>query len=234
MEDRKPYEKPIIFILGGPGSGKGTQCERIVEKYGFCHMSTGDLLRDEVKKETPRAHQLKETMASGQLVAQDTILALIRDAIKVNWQAKGYLIDGFPRDTKQGKNFERDINKCVCIMYFECSNDEMTKRLMGRAKTSGRVDDNPETIKKRLQTFEEQTKPVVAEWGNRVRTINAMRSADEIFKDVQKEFKNLMMYHSKNEFQFSDIKPKESKKSKAAKAKEAKAKESEKSGKSKK
>jgi len=197
-----PYEKPIIFILGGPGSGKGTQCEKIVAEYGFCHMSTGDLLRDEVASNSPRAEKLKQTMAEGKLVSQDTVLELIRDCMEKNHRAKGYLIDGFPRDVPQGRKFENELSRCVAIMYFEATNDEMTKRLMGRAKTSGRVDDNAETIKKRLHTFESQTMPVVKEWGNRVRTVNAMRGTDEIFADVKWNFKNLLMYHAKNQFYF--------------------------------
>jgi adenylate kinase len=201
MAFEKPYNKPIIFILGGPGSGKGTQCERIVKEYGFCHMSTGDLLREEVNRGTARADHLKKTMADGKLVSQDVILGLVRDAMERNHRAKGFIIDGFPRDIPQGLTFERQIARCVCIMYFECTNEEMTKRLMGRAKTSGRVDDNAETIKKRLHTFEDQTKPVVKEWGRRVRTINAMRSVEEIYKDVQHHMWNLMMYHSQN-FQY--------------------------------
>lgn len=200
MASNKPYEKPIIFILGGPGSGKGTQCERIVKEYGFCHMSTGDLLRDEVNRGSERAEKLKKTMADGKLVSQDVILELVRDAMQRNSSAKGFIIDGFPRDIPQGLQFERSIAPCVCIMYFECTNEEMKKRLMGRAKTSGRVDDNEETIAKRLHTFESQTKPVVHEWGRRVRTIDAMRDVESIYKDVQHHFNNILMYHGQNYF----------------------------------
>jgi len=200
MAFEKPYARPIIFILGGPGSGKGTQCERIVKEYGFCHMSTGDLLRDEVSKGSDRAELLKKTMAEGKLVSQDVILQLVRDCMEKNRKAMGFIVDGFPRDIPQGRTFEESIAPCVSIMYFECTSAEMTKRLMGRAKTSGRVDDNAETIKKRLATFEEQTIPVVKEWGRRVRTINAMRTVEEIFKDVQAAMNNIVMYHGQNNF----------------------------------
>lgn len=195
---RKPFNRPVIFILGGPGSGKGTQCEKIVKDYGYHHMSTGDLLRDEVKRGSKRADCLKQTMAEGKLVSQDVILELVRDEMDRSRRAKGFIIDGFPRDIPQGLQFEKSIARCISIMYFECTNEEMTKRLMGRAKTSGRVDDNAETIKKRLHTFEEQTKPVVKEWGRRVRTINAMRGVDDIYRDVQTHMRNLQMYHAQN------------------------------------
>jgi len=186
-----PEGQNIVFVLGGPGSGKGTQCEKIVEKYGFCHMSTGDLLREEVKKESDRAHQLKDIMAKGQLVSQDTILELLRDCIASNKDAKGFLIDGFPRDVPQGGKFEAEIAKCKFILYFECTNDCMTERLLGRALTSGRVDDNIETIKLRLKTFEDQTIPVVSKWADRVKKVDAMRGKDEIFADVCKAFDTL-------------------------------------------
>ncbi|XP_065068415.1 adenylate kinase isoenzyme 5-like [Rhopilema esculentum] len=176
----------IVFVLGGPGSGKGTQCERIVAKYGFCHLSTGDLLREEVQSGSKRAEALKAIMEKGELVSQDTILELLSEAMIKNKDAKGFLVDGFPRDVPQGQKFENEVGTCNFILYFDCSNECMTERLLGRAKTSGRVDDNEETIKKRLKTFEEQTLPVLDVYGgqNKVQRINAERGIDEIFTDV--------------------------------------------------
>eukprot|EP00794_Sanderia_malayensis_P016052 gene16052-17674_t len=176
----------IVFVLGGPGSGKGTQCERIIEKYGFCHLSTGDLLREEVQSGSKRAEALKAIMAKGELVSQDTILELLSEAMVRNKDCKGFLIDGFPRDVPQGEKFENEVGICKFILYFDCSNECMVERLLGRAKTSGRVDDNEETIKKRLNTFEAQTLPVidVYEKQGKVRKINAERGIDAIFSDV--------------------------------------------------
>jgi len=176
--------KNIIFVLGGPGSGKGTQCEKIVEKYGFCHLSTGDLLREEVKKKSERADKLNAIMKRGELVPQEVILELLRDAMIAKKDCKGFLIDGFPRDVPQGIKFEKTVGKCKCILYFECSNECMTERLLSRGKTSGRTDDNSETIKLRLKTFEEQTIPVVAQFKDCVKRINAERNVDVIFADV--------------------------------------------------
>ena len=176
--------KNIVFVLGGPGSGKGTQCDKIVAKYGFYHLSTGDLLREELVSGSARADELKDIMAKGELVSMDTVLELVKEAMIKNKDCKGFLIDGFPRDVPQGEKFEREIEACKFILYFECSNEEMTKRLLERAKTSGRVDDNEETIKKRLKTFEDQTLPVVDKFSDRVKKISAMGSVDEIFGNV--------------------------------------------------
>jgi len=176
----------ILFVLGGPGSGKGTQCEKIVGKYGFCHLSTGDLLREEVQSGSKRAEALKEIMGKGELVSQDTILELLSEAMVKRKDSKGFLIDGFPRDVPQGEKFENEVGTCKFILYFDCSNQCMVERLLGRAKTSGRVDDNEVTIKKRLKTFEDQTLPVldVYDKQGKIRKVNAERGVDDIFSDV--------------------------------------------------
>ena len=177
-------DKNIIFVLGGPGSGKGTQCEKIVEKYGFCHLSTGDLLREEVKQESERAAKLNAFMKEGKLVPQEVILELLRDAMIARKECKGFLIDGFPRDVPQGEKFETTVGKCKVLLYFQCSNEEMTKRLMKRGESSGRADDNMDTIKLRLKTFEDATVPVVDKYSDRAKIINAERDKEVIFGDV--------------------------------------------------
>lgn len=112
---------PIIWVLGGPGSGKGTQCDRIVAKYKFSHFSTGDLLRDEVKSGSEKGKQLSELMTRGDLVPNDEVLALLKAAMeKVADQTVGYLIDGYPREKDQGAAFERQIAPVDIILYFEC------------------------------------------------------------------------------------------------------------------
>jgi len=177
-------DKNILFVLGGPGSGKGTQCAKIVEKYGFCHLSTGDLLREEVKSGSKRAEEMNAIMAKGELVPLETILELLREAMLKRADCKGFLIDGYPRDVPQGEKFEESVGKCKFILYFHCTNEVMTQRLLERAKKSGRVDDNEETIKLRLNTFENQTLPVLDRFADRVKKIDAMRGVDDIFADV--------------------------------------------------
>merc|ERR1712050_681263 len=100
---------PIVWVLGGPGSGKGTQCDKIVEKYGFCHLSSGDLLREEVASGSARGKELQEIMTKGNLVPLETVLAMIKDKMFANQDASGFLIDGYPRELDQGKKFEETI-----------------------------------------------------------------------------------------------------------------------------
>ncbi|NWX90762.1 KAD1 kinase, partial [Nothoprocta pentlandii] len=148
----------IIFVVGGPGSGKGTQCEKIVQKYGYTHLSTGDLLRAEVSSGSERGKKLKEIMEKGELVSLDTVLDMLRDAMLAKADtSKGYLIDGYPREVKQGEEFEKKIGPPTLLLYVDAGKDTMVKRLLKRGQTSGRVDDNEETIKKRLETYYKAT-----------------------------------------------------------------------------
>lgn len=177
----------IVFVLGGPGCGKGTQCDKIVAKYGYTHLSTGDLLRDEVASGSARGKQLTQIMERGDLVPLDTVLGLLRDAmLKKASTSKGFLIDGYPRELDQGKKFEADVAPVNAVLYFEVSDETMTKRLLKRAETSGRVDDNEETIKKRLKTFHNHTQPVIDYYTgqNKVCQIVAEGTIDEIFAKV--------------------------------------------------
>jgi len=182
---------PIIFIVGGPGSGKGTQCEKISEKYNLTHLSSGDLLRAEVNSCSDFGLKLKETMDAGKLVSLETVLELIRNAMNnsINaGQTKGFLIDGYPRDVKQGEIFEAEIQPCAKVIFFDASEPVLVNRLLKRGETSGRTDDNEETIKKRLHTYVESTKPVVTYYSNsgKLVRIEADRTVDEIFSDVCK------------------------------------------------
>ena len=102
--------KKIVFIVGGPGSGKGTQCDRIVAKYGYCHLSSGDLLRAEVASGSERGQKLNEIMKTGGLVPLETVLAMIKDKMMANADAKGFLIDGYPREVAQGEQFESTVS----------------------------------------------------------------------------------------------------------------------------
>merc|ERR1712080_451347 len=130
---------------------QGTQCDKIVAKYGYTHLSSGDLLRGEAASGSERGKSLTAIMESGQLVPLATVLDLLAGAmIKRLGGSKGFLIDGYPREVAQGEEFEKAIAPCKHILYFEVSDDCMTGRLLKRAEASGRADDNVETIKKRL------------------------------------------------------------------------------------
>ncbi len=191
-----PKENPlkdanIIFVVGGPGSGKGTQCERIVAKYGYTHLSSGDLLREEVKSGSERGKILNEMMQKGLLVSNQIVLDMIKDAmIAKHKTSKGFLIDGYPRQVDQGIEFEKQIAPCKMVLYIDASDESMKKRLLHRGQSSGRVDDNEETIKQRLQTFHQVTKPVIDyyEKQSKLVRVSSEKAPDEVFVDVQKAF----------------------------------------------
>ncbi|XP_022216784.1 adenylate kinase isoenzyme 1 isoform X2 [Drosophila obscura] len=180
-------EIPIIWILGGPGCGKGTQCAKIVEKYGFTHLSSGDLLRNEVASGSDKGRQLQEVMSRGGLVSNDEVLSLLNDAIsRAKGSSKGFLIDGYPREKNQGVAFEERIGPADLALYFDCSEDTMLKRIMARAAAAAvkRADDNEQTIRTRLQTFKLNTSAILELYGDKTLTINAERDVDDIFQEV--------------------------------------------------
>lgn len=186
--DKSPLKAanlPVIWVLGGPGCGKGTQCEQIVAKYGFTHLSSGDLLREELKSGSDRAKILDEIMKKGDLVPLFVVLDLLAEAMIAKLSgSKGYLIDGYPREVAQGQEFEKEILPCSQILYFDVSDETMTARLLNRGKTSGRADDNVETIKLRLDTFHKHSRPVVDAYKEKCSTIPAERDPKDIFADV--------------------------------------------------
>lgn len=187
MTSVKESNLQFIWLLGGPGSGKGTQAERIVKKYGYTHISTGDLLREEVNSGSERGADLSKVMKEGGLVSTDVVMELLSEKVlKELPTSKGYLIDGYPREKAQGEQFERYITSPSAIIYLEVPDDVMISRLLERAKTSGREDDNEETIKKRLQTFHDNNDPILQAFEAKVSQLNAVRSPEEIFVDVEK------------------------------------------------
>jgi len=188
--DKSPLTKanlPVIWVLGGPGCGKGTQCDKIVAQYGYTHLSSGDLLREEVKSGSDRGKTLNAMMEKGDLVPLFVVLDLLAEAMLAKLDgSKGFLIDGYPREVSQGEEFEKEICPCSKILYFEVSDATMTERLLKRGQSSGRVDDNVETIKKRLDTFHKHSEPVMDHFAAKCAKIPAERSVDDIYADVQK------------------------------------------------
>ncbi|EJW86880.1 hypothetical protein WUBG_02209 [Wuchereria bancrofti] len=147
---------PVIFVIGAPGAGKGTQCAKMVEKYGLTHLSTGDLLRNEVESCGARADSLKKMMQNGELVPARIVLDLLKEAMSratING-SRGFLIDGYPREIIQGEQFEREVQSPDLVIYFKADKKVLYERCMNRQKISGRFDDSSETIQKRLKTYE--------------------------------------------------------------------------------
>uniref|UniRef100_A0ACD5Z0Y4 Uncharacterized protein n=2 Tax=Avena sativa TaxID=4498 RepID=A0ACD5Z0Y4_AVESA len=183
----------IAFILGGPGSGKGTQCSRIASDFGFAHVSAGDLLRNEITSGTDQGELILEIIREGRIVPSEITVELVRKAIE-STTAKRVLIDGFPRCEENRIAFEKITGtEPDLVVFFDCPEDLMVKRLLGR--NQGRVDDNIETIKKRLKVFESLNMPVVNYYSSKGKAhkINATGSADEIFEAVRKLFSSLRL-----------------------------------------
>lgn len=176
---------PVVFVFGGPGSGKGTQCDKIVAKYGFTHISSGDLLRAEVASGSDRGKQIDDIMKQGALAPLSMILQLIKETMQKDLPtAKGFLLDGYPRNVEQGERFEAEVCKCTNLIYFEVSDDTMKARILKRGQTSGRVDDNADTAVKRIKTFHDESQPVLDKYKDIVHKISAEDDPDKVFASV--------------------------------------------------
>lgn len=153
-----------IVIFGAPGSGKGTQSKMIVERYGFDYISTGDMLRQAISQGSELGRTAKEYIDRGQLVPDDLIVRLIADFLDGKHGSKGVIFDGFPRTLKQAEALKTMLNErgtdIHILLDLQVEDDELVDRLIERGKISGRSDDNPETIKARLDVYHTQTAPL--------------------------------------------------------------------------
>lgn len=185
-----------IWVIGGPGCGKGTQCDKIIAKYGFQHLSSGDLLREEVASGSPRGASLQELMSKGLFVPTDIVLELIKErmnkAREQGTTTTGFLIDGYPRELEQGILFEKNVCPVDLIIFFDVANETLKKRLLGRAAVSQRADDNEETIKKRIEIFNVKNGEIVEHYKDKVVRINAEGAVDDIFAEVSKALDGLL------------------------------------------
>ncbi|KAJ5064796.1 adenylate kinase-domain-containing protein [Bipolaris maydis] len=187
----------VLFVLGGPGAGKGTQCQKLVNDYGFKHLSAGDLLREEQDREGSQfGEMIKTYIKEGTIVPMEVTVKLLENAMRSSMESgendkKLFLIDGFPRKLDQAHAFERAVCPSKFTLFFECSEGVMEKRLLHRGETSGRADDNPESIRKRFRTFVETSMPVVNEFESqgRVVKVNAEQEPDAVYRDVQAKLK---------------------------------------------
>merc|ERR1711973_745076 len=174
---------PIIWILGGPGCGKGTQCEQIVSKYNYSHLSTGELLRACVMSGDPLGVQLFRIMEQGQHVPDEEVINLLSKSMEsVMGSTKGFLIDGFPASLDQAKMFEERIGSPSKVIVLEAKEEV----LKGRLRTRGNFDDKDESIAKRVQLYVEKTKPVIEHYAKSLKKINGERKVEEIFEDICK------------------------------------------------
>lgn len=179
-----------IILCGAPGSGKGTQSEFIVEKYGLQHLSTGDMLRQEIKSGSELGQEIGALIAKGNLVPDHKMIHLIEHYLDtLPADCKGVIFDGFPRTVTQAEALEllmeRRHMKAV-LLDLIVDEEEVIKRLLNRGKTSGRADDNYVTIKKRIQIFHEETQPVCSYYIHRHNyfSINGNYSMEDTFSQI--------------------------------------------------
>ena len=179
-----------IVIFGAPGSGKGTQSERIVEKYGINHISTGDVLRAEIKNGTELGKTAKGYIDQGQLIPDELMIDILASVFDSFKDSKGVIFDGFPRTIAQAEALKKMLAERaqdVSIMVdLDVPEEELMVRLIKRGKDSGRADDNEETIKKRLHVYHSQTSPLIDWYKNekKYQHINGLGTMDGIFADI--------------------------------------------------
>ncbi len=183
-----------LILFGPPGSGKGTQSEKLIIKYGLKHLSTGDLLRSEIAQQTTLGMEAKNFMDKGQLVPDAVVIGMIRSAIENNPAVKGFLFDGFPRTAAQAAALDQLMelkNTAIKMMLaMEVGEKELMTRLLKRGETSGRSDDtNEEVVKARIVEYHNKTAAVADYYNqfNKVVTIKGEGSIDDIFNALCNE-----------------------------------------------
>ena len=183
-----------IILFGPPGSGKGTQSERLIEKYSFKHLSTGDLLRQEIAKNTPLGIEAKNLMDKGQLVPDEVVIGMISSCIDTHPNVNGFLFDGFPRTETQSEALDKLLklkqSEIGVVLALQVSEQELVKRLLNRGITSGRSDDdNEEVIRARIAEYHKKTSAVAEYYHHfsKVVHVPGEGSVDEIFDSLCKE-----------------------------------------------
>lgn len=188
-----------LILFGPPGSGKGTQSDKIVDRFGLIHLSTGNLLRQEIHDRTPLGLEAKNFMDKGQLVPDEVVIGMIDSCLEKHPQAKGFLFDGFPRTIAQAAALDgllslkkTSINK---VLALEVTEDELVKRLLKRGQTSGRTDDtNEEVIRKRFNVYKNETEPVAEYYlqHNKLERVQGEGSVDSIFQKLSESIEKEM------------------------------------------
>lgn len=178
-----------LILFGAPGSGKGTQSEKLVEKYDLVHLSTGNLLRQEIKDKTPLGIEAKSFMDKGQLVPDEVVIGMVDSYFDLHKGAKGFLFDGFPRTVAQAKALDNllELKKTEIgkVLILEVEEEELISRLINRGKTSGRSDDMDEKVQRnRQQVYKNETLPVAAYYtkAKKVANVDGMGSVADIFE----------------------------------------------------
>ncbi|MEO6133837.1 MAG: adenylate kinase [Ginsengibacter sp.] len=192
-----------LILFGPPGSGKGTQSEKLIAKYNLKHLSTGDLLRSEIANKTTLGLEAKKFMDAGNLVPDDVVIGMIGDALDNNPDVEGFLFDGFPRTAVQAEALDKLLsikNTCIDVMLaLVVTEEELIQRLVKRGETSGRVDDdNEQVIRARLKEYQKKTAAVADHYRqeNKVDFVNGEGSISEIFDRLSNEIDRLKVLHN--------------------------------------
>jgi adenylate kinase len=186
----QPYMHMLnIILFGPPGSGKGTQAAKLVEKYNLLHISTGDLFRYEMGNNTELGLKAKEYMSKGMLVPDEVTIGMLKNKVESNLDAAGFIFDGFPRTIPQAKALDAYLTekgtKIQSLLSLQVNDDEIVKRLLLRGESSGRADDMDESIiRKRIEVYKSETQPVFDYYDKASisKNIHGIGSIDDIFE----------------------------------------------------
>lgn len=180
-----------LILFGPPGSGKGTQSEKLIAKYGLKHLATGDLLRSEIASQTPLGLEAKSFMDKGELVPDEVVIGMISSALEANSEANGFLFDGFPRTEAQAEALDKLLKLkrtgIDLMLALDVSEEELINRLLNRGKTSGRSDDvNEEIIRARIAEYHKKTSAVADYYRKfeKVKKVKGEGSIEEIFNSL--------------------------------------------------
>ena len=181
-----------IVLFGGPGSGKGTQSEKLIDKYGLHHISTGEVLRDHIKREKELGKIAKNYIDEGQLIPDDLMIQILDSVLEAAKDKPGVIFDGFTRTIPQAEALNKLLKKrgkeLHAVVGLEVPDEELVQRMINRGKMTGRADDNEETIKKRLNVYHNQTSPLKDHYKNQNKyiAIDGNKAIEEIFDDIVK------------------------------------------------
>ena len=179
-----------VLLIGPPGSGKGTQGDRLADRLGLEHLAAGDLLRAEVQGKTPLGRQVSEIMQAGELVPDAVILSLLMPRVLAASEANGYLLDGFPRSVEQALEARKlaDLANAGpdAVIYLDAPREVLVERILARAEKEGRSDDNPDTVTNRLRVFDEATRPLVDYYRERglLHVLTADQDEDAVTEEI--------------------------------------------------
>jgi adenylate kinase len=182
-----------VLLIGPPGSGKGTQGERLAARLGVEHIAAGDLLRAEVAEGSPLGEQVGDLIARGELVPDVVILSLLLPKVLQAAAGGGYILDGFPRSVEQAGEARKLADQVdagpEAVVYLDVPREELVRRILERAKVQGRADDNEETVQNRLRVFEEATRPLIDYYRERdlLHVVDAGRDPDAVTADILAE-----------------------------------------------